>query len=314
MHDLIEILAIVLPVFLVIGTGFVLARIRFVDGPTNAAFSRLVFYLCAPSLLFRSAARTPVHEVLRPDVLFVAGGVSLLLAALVYAGAARSQASRRGVLAQGAFRSNMVFFGLPIVLYAFGEGTLGRAAGLIGFMVVVYNLLAVLVLVLPHRARTASGDGRTWSSTGLEIARNPLILGTAAGIACSALGIELPRALDRALELVGRIAAPLALLTVGAGLDLRRLRADVGPAALASALKLIVYPALIWGVLRLLGTGELEREVAVLILASPTAVVSVIMAREMNGDESLASALVIGTTLAALVTTSAWLAFFRWAS
>lgn len=314
MQDLAEILAVVLPVFLVIGTGFVLGRMRFVDSLANAAFSRLVFYVCTPALLFRSAARAPAHEVLQADVFLVTGAVSLVLTALVYVGAARSAPARRGVLAQGACRSNMAFFGLPVVLYAFGEGALGRAAGLIGFLVVVYNLLAVLVLILPHPSRDATRTSRMWASTGRKIVCNPLILGATAGIACSVLSIPLPRAVDRAVDLVGRIAAPLALITVGAGLDLRKLRADVAPAVITSAVKLLLYPALAWVILRLAGTGELEREVAVLILAAPTAVVSVIMVREMKGDESLASAIVIATTLAALFTTAAWLAFFRWAS
>ena len=110
---------------------------------------------------------------------------------------------------------------------------------------------------------------------------------------------------------MGQIASPLALIAIGMGLDLRRLRADLGPAILVSLIKLVVYPALIYLGLGLVGTGTLDRQVIVLVMAAPTAVVSSIMAREMKGDQGLADAIVIGTTLVSLVTTAAWLGFFR---
>jgi len=309
MTEILDILAIVSPVFLVIGIGCVLGRAGFVDERANAAFSRLVFFVAAPALLFRSTARTPLQEALQPDILLVTGGVSALVAGLIYAAATRTGPARRGVLAQGAHRSNMVFFGLPVIVYAYGNEVLGGAAVLIGFMVVVYNFLAVLLLILPHRS--GSSGGGVWGRTLLEMVRNPLILACAGGLLVSAAGLGLPLALDRTLELVGHIAAPLALIAVGAGLDFRRLRAEIPAAAAASIVKLLVYPALVLAGLHLVGAGKIDREVTVIIMAAPTAVVSAIMAREMKGDEQLAAAIVIGTTLAALVTTSAWLAYFR---
>jgi predicted permease len=225
----------------------------------------------------------------------------------VYFSAFRSAPSRRGVLAQGTHRSNMVFVGLPVIMNAFGEGVLGPAAVLIGFMVVIYNFLAVLVLTLPHQ----SGSPRIWVRTGLEIFKNPLILGSAAGLLFSALSIQLPVSIDRSLEAIGRIAMPLALLSVGADLDIRKLRSELGPASLVAFIKLAVYPGLVYLGLTELGVTGVDLQFPVLIMASPTAVVSYIMAVEMKGDGRLASAIVIGTTLGSLVTISAWLAFFR---
>ena len=236
--------------------------------------------------------------------------VSLVLAFGVYFFSARAGPSRRGVLAQGASRSNMVFVGLPIVVNAFGDEALGPAAVLIGFMVVVYNLLAVMLLTLPHKADDR-GLRSLWGRTFLEIVRNPLIIGSGAGILCSAAGIGLPVSVDRSLDMVGRIAMPLALLSVGAGLDFGRLRTDLGLSAVMCFIKLVVYPGLVCGCLVLCGISGVELKSTVLIIAAPTAVVSCIMARELKGDEQLAAAIVIGTTVASLVTISGWLVFFR---
>lgn len=312
MGELLEIVAIVLPVFVVIGLGFYLGKSRFVTPEVNTTLSRLVFYVAAPALLFRSVARSPLSETVHLDAIGVIVGLTVLFVTITYFGCARLAPSRRGVVTQGAHRSNMVFVGLPVVMNAFGPDALGPAAVMIGFVVVVYNFIAVMVLVLPHaRSEGEVSAAQVWKRTLLKILRNPLILGAGAGLLASGFGVVLPLALDRSLDLVGRIALPLALISVGVGLDPSRLRSEVRATALVSLGKLVVYPALIYAGLFLLGERGEDLWIPVLIMASPTAVVSFIMAQEMKGDENLAGAIVIGTTIASLITISGWLAFIQ---
>jgi predicted permease len=298
---------IVLPVFLVIGCGWFLRVIGFLQDETAGTLTRLVFYVSAPALLLRGAAGAPVARSLQGPSLPLIIGLTVVFAFGVYACVLRRAPARRGVLAQGAHRSNMVFMGLPIVAYAYGDAVLGQAAVLIGIMVVVYNLLGILLLVLPHQSLSYRHPA-VWRGTAAKILRNPLILSSGAGIVLSLLGLGLPLALDRALDLVGRTALPLALVAVGAGLDFGRLRAETGVTAVVAVLKLVVYPGLVWLGLRWLGFTGVELAVPVLILASPTAVVSYIMAREMDGDAQLAGAIVIGTTTLSALTFLGWLA------
>jgi predicted permease len=207
-------------------------------------------------------------------------------------------------------RSNMVFVGLPVIDIAFGPDVLGPAAVLVGFMVPVYNFLAVLVLALPHHAENP-GDRALWKKATLDVLRNPLILGSMSGVLFSALNLPIPTSIDRSLDLVARMALPAALLSVGASMDLGQVRTEILPTAVISFIKLVVYPAAIYVCLGLFDVTGLERQFVVLIYASPTAVVSVIMAQEMKGDEQLAASIVIGTTMASLFTLSAWIALFR---
>lgn len=305
-----EIVNIVLPVFLLIGLGYLLRAVRFLDDETSAAIVRFVFYVSAPALLFHSTIQTPLSESLNPAALGVLVAVSVLVAFGTYAAAWRSDPRRRGVLAQGAHRSNMVFVGLPIVANAYGNDVLGRVAVPVAVMVIVYNFLAVLVLSLPRR-NTSARDPRVWKSTLGKMIYNPLIIGCSLGMLGSLVGLKLPMAVGDTLGLLGRVALPLALISVGAGLDLSKLRADLAAAAVMSFLKLIVYPALIFIGLRLVGQDDVMSRAIVMITATPTAVVSYIMAREMNGDQQLAGAIVIGSTLMSLVTMLGWLLFFR---
>jgi predicted permease len=300
------VLNIVLPIFLVIGLGYALRRLHFITTAGNTVLTRLVFYVAAPVLLVRGAAGTDLRSSLDPRVLGVFIVVSVLVAAVTYALAFRSRPSRRGVFAQGAHRSNMVFVGLPLVMNAFGEEAVGQVAVLVGAMVVVYNVLSIVVLTLPHHS---GGSGRRVDLTGMlkRIAVNPLALGSVGGIILSATGIGIPHALGGAMDLVGGTALPLALVSVGAGLDLGRLRRELPGAATTCALKLGLYPALVYFGLRALGLEGIALQAPVLLAATPTAVVSYVMAQEMQGDEQLAGAMVIGTTLLSLPTSILWL-------
>jgi predicted permease len=305
-----EILNIVLPVFLVIGLGYGLRILGFLRPETGAALSKLVFYVAAPALLFRSASQTPLQESLNLRVLLVVAAVTGATALVVYLVCARNAPSRRGVLAQGSHRSNMVFVGMPIVANAFGEQVIGQVAVLIGFMVMFYNFLAVLLLTLPHQQRSAR-SASVWLRTASVIAKNPLILSIASGILVRLSHLSLLVSLDQTLELVGRTAMPVALIAVGAGLELGRLREEFLPSMLTAAVKLIVYPAVILAGLRSLGIEGVALQAPVLVMASPTAVVSYVMAKEMNGDEKLAAAIIIGSTITSLVTCTGWLLFFH---
>ena len=305
-----EIINTVLPGFLIIGLGYLLRAIRFLNEDTSAAIVRFVFYVSAPALLFHSTIQTTISESMNLKSLGVIIAVTTVTAFVAYLGAWRADPRRRGVLAQGTHRSNMVFVGLPIVANAYGHQALGPAAVLVGVMVIVYNFLAVLVLSLPRR-NTSARDARVWKTTLLKMVYNPLIIGCTLGMLGSLARVQLPVAADNALQLLGRVALPLALISVGAGLDFSKLRNDLGAASLVSFIKLIVYPALIYVCLRMIGQTGVDTEITILILASPTAVVSYIMAREMNGDEQLAGAIVIGSTLASLATMLGWLFFFR---
>lgn len=310
MTSLIEIVNIVSPVFLVIGLGYLLGSIGWMGPAASSWLSKLVFYVAAPVLLFRSTAHTPLSRAIDPTTMASVAAVTVLTASAVYLVCLRSPPARRGVLAQGSMRSNMVFVGLPVIDNAFGPDVLGPAAVLIGLMVPVYNLLAVLLLSLPHREEGTGRQG-IWKKAALDVLRNPLILGTLSGVLFSALNLPVPTGIDRSLELVARMALPAALLSVGAGMDLGQVRLEMLPTAAITSIKLIAYPAAIYACLGVFGVTGLERQFVVLLFASPTAVVSVIMAQEMKGDEHLAASIVIATTLGSLLSISAWIALFK---
>jgi len=303
-----NVLNTVLPIFLILALGLALRRTAILTDPLVGALSKLVFFISAPALLLRATATSSIDHTFNPAPLAVITAVSLLVGGGIYLLCFRCHPHRRGVIAQGAFRSNQVFIGLPIAAYAFGPEAVQLVAGQISLTVIIYNFLGAVLLILPQQEKSARSP-RIWLPLTIRILKNPLILASAFGIAYSPTGLHLPVALDRTLELLGRTAAPLALLTVGAGLEFKRLRGDLRTTLAVTAIKTIIYPILIFIGLQMAGVGGIALKAHVMLMAAPAAVIGYVMTRELGGDEKLSGAIVAGSTLFSILTIAAWLAW-----
>jgi predicted permease len=300
MSFFIEILNIVLPVFAVIALGALLKRLGLIDAPFLQQTNRLVYYVCLPLLLF--------YEIGRADFLanfngrLVLGSILAVtvtfLASYAYTAIRGYPAAARGVFSQGAFRGNIAYVGLAIVFNALGQPGLTRAGILMGFLVPFLNLYAIVALLWPHRSTTGQGFPYLLR----QIAFNPLILASFAGIAWSFLAIPTPLLLERSLKVATGMTLPLALLAIGGGFSAERLRGDLFTAALAAGAKLVWMPLLAAILLSGLGVTGTDLEVGVLIAGTPAATANYIMAQQLKGDAELAGTIVMLSTLLSAIT------------
>lgn len=296
----IQTLNIVLPVFAVIALGALLKRIGLIDAMFLQQTNRLVYYVCLPLLLF--------YEIGRADFLanfngrLVIGSVLAVtvtfLGSYAYTAMRGYPAAARGVFSQGAFRGNIAYVGLAIVFNALGQSGLTRAGILMGFIVPFLNLYAIIALLWPHRANSSQGPAYLLR----QIAFNPLILASFAGVAWSFFAIPMPLLLERSLKIATGMALPLALLAIGGGFSLARLRGDLFTAALAAGAKLVWMPLLAAGILIGMGVGGTDLEIGVLIAGTPAATANYIMAQQLKGDAELAGTIVMLSTLLSAAT------------
>ena len=305
----IEIINIVLPVFAVIALGALLKRIGLIDATFLQQTNRLVYYVGLPLLLF--------YEIGRADFLanfngqLVLGSIlavtATFLLSYAYTAVRNYPPAARGVFSQGAFRGNIAYIGLAIVLNALGQSGLTRAGILMGFLVPFLNLYAILALLWPHHASSDEG----WPLLLRRIAFNPLILASFAGIAWSFLAIPTPLLLERSLKIATGMTLPLALLAIGGGFSFERLRGDLFTATLAAGAKLIWMPLLATVILMGLGVGGTDLEIGVLIAGTPAATANYIMAQQLKGDAELAGTIVMLSTLLSAFTYTVALMILR---
>jgi malonate transporter len=142
----------------------------------------------------------------------------------------------------------------------------------------------------------------------IELARNPLVVACVAGIAWKALGWPLPPIAAHVLLLLSGAALPLGLLAVGAGLAFARHTLPLPAIVWWNGVKLVALPAIAFALAPVLGLSPLERQIAVIMAAVPTAPSAYILAMQMNGHGAPVAMLVTTGTLLATVTLPIWLA------
>lgn len=289
-----EIVNILAPVFLVILLGWVLARSGFLPGQALADLNRLSYWVGLPALLFYRIG-TAQPEVQGVTGLLLVCTLATLLAIVVAALGAvalRMPGRSYGTFIQGVFRGNLAFIGLPVVLYAFegaGAGAEDSALLVFGPLVVLYNVLAVVVLVF-----SGGGSGRGLIRPALYgLVTNPILISSLAGVLLAVSGWTMPDMAERTLGAVGQMALPLALICIGGTLYTTRIQGSLGWAVAGAMMKVALVPAMGYGLAQAFGLSDEHTRIAMILLACPTASVSYVLARQLRGDEGLAASIVV---------------------
>ena len=257
----------------------------------------LTFTVALPVMLYFAIATRPLVEAFDAALTGVGLVGTLLLIALLLVVGRLLPSDQRGVFVQGSYRGNLAILGIALAVATYGEQVLALTAVYIAVVTTVYNVVAVWVL---------DSDGALRS-----VATNPIILGIAAGAAASLAGLPVPPVLERTGEYLSAMVLPVALLCIGASLELGALAAHRRTLALAVLFKLVVSPLLLVGLGLAAGLSGERLGVLFFLAASPTATASYIMARRMTRHGALAAEIVAVTTAAGVVTYTIGLALLR---
>ena len=297
------------PLVLLIVLGAALARIRFLGSAFIADLNKLAFWIALPALLFTSAsgAASPDSSTIRLFTVLVVGTALITLLAFAASFALRMPASTRGTLMQAAFRGNLAYIGIPVLAYSFSESptesstrALATAVIVMVFTMALYNILAVIVL----QSSIHAPGGIDWRRSALAILSNPLLLAGLLGLIVPLLRITLPSFLQRALEALGAAAVPIALMCIGGSLATTTLQGRRSWIVTAALLKVAVLPFLVFLLTRLAGLEPADQRTALVLASCPTAAAAFVMARQMGGDEALASGSIALSTLLSFISLS----------
>ena len=285
----------VIPVFLLILLGLVIRQRGWIAETFWEPAERLAYFFLLPALLVTSLAGAdfaglPAAAMAGATVLaIVAMSALLLLFHLV----SRGDGPSFTALLQTSIRPN-TYIGLSIPFALYGEAGLTIAALMVAVVVPSVNLISVASLV-------RFGNGQASGNPGLlkALLLNPMILACLAGLFLNLTGLGLPPVAAETLEILARAALPLALLAVGAGLDLGAARGSGGWVGAALATKLFGLPLLTAAFCWLLDVDGLAWTVAIIFSALPAATSTYILARQMGGAPGLVASILTVQTLAA---------------
>jgi predicted permease len=300
------ILSILAPTFLLIAFGAALLRSGFVSPEFLREGNRVVYWFGLPALLFNELASAS-FEVGGPAKLMVGAMLAATAALIVlsYAGAwlLRLPASATGTFVQGAFRGNLAFVGLPII-YSLPDSLKIRdvpvrtiAVMVVAPMLVIYNVVGIVVLL------ASQIDVKQLSGKYLvqQIVTTPPLVATVAGIAYAATGWPWPAVLYATFDALAQLALPLALLGIGGAMVSTPFGGAWRSPLSAALLKTAAAPTLGWLCGRWLGLGALELKLVMVLLATPTAIISYTKVVELEGSPALASGSIVFSTVLSIV-------------
>ncbi|MBW1982905.1 MAG: AEC family transporter [Deltaproteobacteria bacterium] len=301
-----QMLTTILPIFAIIVLGCCLRQFNFIQEGFLVQANRLVYFVAIPAMIFHEVSGITLSLYFDP---FTVAAMLLPLPIVIAAGFFQLrlvglQRSQVGTFLQCSFHGNLGYVGLAVSYYFLGKDGFTRASIFAGFLILLQNVLSVTLL---HTFSSAARASRSPAVVVRQILFNPIILAVTAGIVSSSLAVTLPVLLNRSLQILSGMALPLALLLIGASISFGKIRTYLRPLLSISLSKLVLLPAVGLLLFRMLGIPKHNLLPALILLASPTATVSYVMAKAIGGDASLATAAVSLTTLVSALTFMFWL-------
>ncbi|EAQ66999.1 hypothetical protein MED121_13765 [Marinomonas sp. MED121] len=293
-------ISITLPIFFILALGVLLNNQKMINDNFIEVASKLVFNITLPALLFISIVKTDLTQSTDFSLpLFALSCVFILFLVFEFCSSKMvKNKADRGIIVQGAFRSNMGIIGLAYCVNAYGESVFSVASIYLGSVTVLFNILSVITL---NRSLNKQAN---IANTIKGIVKNPLIISIVSAIIISSLGISLPESLLKTGGYFAQMTLPLALLCAGATLSFSALKNDLPLSSFASLGKLFIKPAVMTVAGILWGFRGMELGVIFLMSSAPSASAGYIMVRAMGGNAKLAANIVVLTTIVSLLTTS----------
>lgn len=292
MDLVLQILQILAPVFLLAAIGYGWTRAGW---DYDVAFvTRLSMTVSLPCLVFMALVRTEIDPAILRDTILAAFVSYAVVGAVVWLGIWAARLPAATFWAPVTF-GNTGNLGLPIALFAFGQQ---------GFDFAVVVFAVMIVLSFTFGVWVVAGGGSP-----LRAFREPIVWGTLAGAAARVLGWEVPDWTAETLDLVGQMAIPLMLVTLGVAISRLQPRA-LGRAVWLSAAKLVICTAVPLAVGLWLELPRLALGVLILQVATPVAVTSYMLAAKYKARADEVAGLVVVSTLLSVAALPALLAFF----
>ena len=302
-----------IPILILVGLGALLFKVGFVTSEIRRGMDKFTYWVALPSLFIHQLAGTDFHEMELGGMLSVLAiaMVAAVVIAAVVALIMGLEPHRRGVFVQVGFRGNMAFVGLPVIIFALQDspgGDVVVASALIGLAVLVplNNVLSVMALVLAR-------DGLSRAmlrKVVVSVLLNPLIVSAVVGVLLGWFELPLPVMIERPFELLGQTALALALVSLGGALIELEMRGRIGLATVAGGYKVFAVPLIAYGLATLWGLPAEQLFVIMVFAACPVATASYILTTQLGGDEALAAASIMISTVLCFPALAVVLVFF----
>jgi len=308
-----QLFTVILPVFLVIGFGYVVAWRGMIDGGAVDGVMRFAQNFAVPVLVFQSIAQMDLTADFSPAMLgaFYAGAFASFAAG--WAGArhlfGRSPEDCVSIGFVCLF-SNSLLMGVSITERAYGAQALTGNYAIIALHSPLLYTFGITLMEFTRARGLRLSVGRVAMRALTGVLRTPLVIGILAGFAVNLLmqaGLVLPEGFWAAVTMMARAALPAALFGLGGVLLRYRPAGDAGAIAMCCACALLLHPAITFGFGRALGLDTVALRSSVVTAAMPPGINAYLFASMYASAQRVAASTVLIATALSVLTAWMWL-------
>jgi predicted permease len=289
----------ILPIILLAGAGFTLAKLLQID---SRSLGRVVFYVFSPVLVFDILIKNKLDWREAAGVIVFTTVLVLSMGALTYLLGTFLELERPvliSILITTMF-ANTGNYGLPLVSFAFGEKALPYASIFFITTTTLFYTVGVLIASLGHM---------NFKEAALGLFKIPTLYAVLLAVMVNAWSITIPAPVYRAVELAAGGTIPLMLILLGVELSKVEFSGNIRAMQLSVALRLLIAPLGALLIAALFGFKGIVRQGVVTQASMPSMVSTTVLATEYHLDSKLVTAVIFISTILSPLTLTPLLVF-----
>ncbi|MCL1126297.1 AEC family transporter [Shewanella surugensis] len=301
-----NIISLVIPVFAIIITGYLFARMKILPENTSALLIQFAYFVLIPALMFIVIAEESLKNLFDIPFILVFGGTIIVIYIIIlfFLLCIHKNLGTSAMLADCCVSSNTGIIALPLLHTLFGHKALLPAA-IANIMMVV--MIIITMIILDQAQHTQDEHKLPIKEKILHVFKNPIILSTLAAILFASTGLTLPTMVKDYFTILSSGVTSCALFAIGMSLKLKAFHHNELMISLISLCKLIFIPALILFLSHLAGLSPILAIAATISAAVPTAKNTYMIAEQYQQSPELVSHIISTTTLFSTITLIVWL-------
>ncbi|MGM9519015.1 MAG: AEC family transporter [Acidaminococcus sp.] len=300
--DIVRLGNLQLSLFLMILIGLVLRKKNIIDEPGKRCLTDVVVNIIIPCNIIKSCLMPFEGNIFVTCSRILAAGaiLQLIFMGLNHFLFNRYPDTRKKVLQYGTLVSNSGFLGYPVAEGVYGSlGLFYASVFLIPLRMVMWSV-GTSYFMASHMSRRQVLQ---------KVLTHPCLIGVYIGILIMVTQVHLPGFLTMTIKYIGNCNAAITMFIIGTILaDVPFLTIFNRDSFLYSILRLLLLPALAWGVSAALHLDAVATGIAVLMTGMPAGATTAIFAARYGSDAPFATKLTVLSTVLSMFTILFWCA------
>ena len=297
-----DVLNLTIPMFSLIGIGYLLKRVHFMSENDGAVLSKFAFYILLPPLMFTSilsgdaSKSLNINFILSYEIITISIFVLTYLLGLLF----KLKTMEKAIFGLNAAYPNYGYIGVPLCILAFGT----NAAIPLALILLADTFVLLTTLIFYKLTENRKTSPQELSKEIVQrFIYNPLMMSVFVAFIFSIADIKIVTAIDRTLSIVAASATAVALIALGVSLNVSSVKNQKSVLFFITVIKLIVHPILIFIVFQFqTGIDPMWVKTAIVCASLPVAANVFVLANYYKNFESESAAAITITTIVSSIT------------